>query len=318
MTDLKYAGNIVTETREYTPEEVKMLEEFRKTHPVESTIKAHRLLWMDNNMVKGASMYMECLWLWEGKTTSGTTEEPHVHEFDEVIGFISTDKANPSELDARMEIILGDETHYLTKSCLVHVPAGMKHCPLTFREVNRPVFFFTLAPVSTYGRTSDHLGNKPKADPVKANFVPPEKPDASGTRYGRYIVTGLKPKELPPRQGPPTAETARVVSLDNDMSPGAFYAEFVWVWSGTTTMAPDGHAHQWDELIGIIGSDRENPRELGGEVSIILGDEKHTLTQSSLIFVPGGLFHCPLEFKNIEKPVLCFTVGNTTEYTIIK
>ena len=58
MAELKYTGNIVTKTREYTPEEIKMLEEFTRKHPVESTVKAHRLLWMDNNMVQGASMYM--------------------------------------------------------------------------------------------------------------------------------------------------------------------------------------------------------------------------------------------------------------------
>jgi hypothetical protein len=318
MANLKYNGNIVNKTREYTAEETKMLEEFKKKNPIESTVKSLRLLWMDENMVKGASMYMECLWLWEGKTTSGTSEEPHVHDFDEVIGFISTDKANPGELDARMEIILGDETHYLTKSCLVHVPAGMKHCPLTFREVNRPVFFFTLAPVNRYGRTSENFGSQEKKTPVESTFIPPEEPDASGTRYGRYIITGEKARKLPPRKGPRTAEATRVVSLDGGISPGAFYVDFAWIWSGNTTMAPEGHSHDWDELIGIVGFDRENPRKLGGEVSIILGDEKHTLEKSSLIFVPGGLMHCPLEYKNIEKPVLCFTIGNTTEYTLHK
>ena len=317
MTELKYASNIITETREYTPEEMKKLEEFQKAHPVESTVKGHRLLWMDNNMVKGASMYMECLWLWEGKTTSGTTEEPHVHDFDEVIGFISSDKSNPKELDARMEIILGDETHYLTKSCLVHIPAGMKHCPLTFREVNRPVFFFTLAPVSAYGRTSQSPDQKNKIAPVKTEFVPPE-PDTSGTRYGRYIITDVKPKPRPPRQGPPTAESTRIVSLDGSKSPGAFYVDFVWIWSGNLTMAPEPHAHQWEEMIGIVGSDRENPKALGGNISIDMDGDKYELKQSCLVYVPGGVKHCPIEFKNIKMPVLCFTVGNTTEYTLEK
>ena len=319
MTELKYAGNIVTETREYTREEIAKIEEFiRRNPPVESTVEALRLLWMDDSMVAGASMYMECLWLWEGVTTSGTTEQPHVHEFDEVIGFISTDKDSPGELDARMEIILGDETHYLTKSCLVHVPAGMKHCPLTFREVNRPVFFFTLAPVSTYGRQAEDMNPPGSTVPAKTEFMPPDKADASGTRYGRYIITEAFPRKFPPRSGPPTAETTRVVSLDDDMSKGAFYADFAWIWSGTTTMAPKGHAHEWDEMIGIIGSDRDNPRQLGGEVTILLGDEEHLLTQSSLIFIPGGLTHCPLEFKDIKTPVLCFTVGNTVKYSIVE
>lgn len=316
MANLKYASNIVTKTREYTPEELEMIAEMKEKNRVVTDVEALRLLWMDENMVKGASMYMECIWLYEGKTTSGTTEQPHTHDFPEVIGFISTDKDNPGELDARMEIILGDETHYLTQSCLVHIPAGMKHCPLTFREVNRPVFFFTLAPISSYGRTPQTLNPQGKVKPPKVTFMPPEEPDASGTRYGRYIITQARP--LPPRKGPPTAEATRVVSLDDEISKGAFYADFAWIWSGTTTMAPEGHAHDWDELIGIVSFDRDNPRQVAGEVSIRLGDETHRLDQSSLVFVPGGLEHCPLEFKNIEKPVLCFTIGNTATYSIIK
>src|SRR4030042_1018672 len=182
MTALRYAKNIITGTREYTPQEIARIQEMMKKRPITATVKLLRLLWMDDTKVKGASFYMECIWLWEGKTTSGTTEEPHVHDFDEVIGFISSDPENPKELDARMEIILGDETHFLTKSCLVHVPAGMKHCPLTFREVNPPVFFFTLAPISRYGRTSENVKSK-QATASKPPAFTPLPPDRKGSKY---------------------------------------------------------------------------------------------------------------------------------------
>lgn len=319
MTGLKHAENIVTDTREYTPEEMAKIEEMLKKNPIQSTVEGLRLLWMDDEKVKGANFYMECLWLREGKTTSGTTEEPHHHDFDEVIGFISTDPDNPGELDARMEIILGDETHFLTKSCLVYVPAGMKHCPLTFREVNRPVFFFTLAPISRYGRTS--VTTELKAGQSKQPFYPRPEPDASGTRYGRFIVTKPKPHwdpkspPPPPPPGPRTAKTNQIVSLDSEVLPGAFYVDFVWIWSGDMTMAPEAHSHDFDEMIGIIGfPGKENPRAVVGEVNVTLGDEKHTIRQSCLIYVPGGLSHCPIEFKKIEKPVLCFTIGNTPKW----
>ena len=188
MARRRFAKNIVTDTKEYTPKGMVQIQKMLRDNPIKSTIEMERLLWMDDTKVKGASFYMECIWLWNGKTTSGTTEEPHVHPFDEVIGFISTDPENPKELDARMEIILGDETHFLTKSCLVHVPAGMKHCPLTFREVNRPVFFFTLAPISRYGRRSEKMNPQEAAKVKIPDFKPPEK-DANGSRYARYIVT---------------------------------------------------------------------------------------------------------------------------------
>ncbi len=318
MAGLSYAKNIVTDTREYSPEEIAKIREMQKSHPVDTTVEILRLLWMDDTKVSGASFYMECIWLWEGVTTSGTTEEPHTHDFDEVIGFIGTNPENPRDLDARMEIILGDETHFLTKSCLVHIRAGMKHCPLTFREVKRPVFFFTLAPISRYGRTSEMMTQQGSTAPKAPEFIPPE-PDASGTRYGRYIITEPKPhwSGPPPERpaGPPRARATQVVSLDSEASPGAFYVDFVWIWSGDMTMSPQPHAHDFDEMIGIIGSDREHPRAVDGDVSIVIGDEKHTIKQSSLVFLPKRLRHCPIEFKNITRPVLCFTVGNTPKWS---
>jgi hypothetical protein len=321
MAPLLYSKNVVTDTREYTPQEIAQIQEMMKKSPITSTIKLLRLLWMDDSKVKGASFYMECIWLWEGVTTSGTTEEPHVHDFDEVIGFISTDANHPRELDARMEIILGDETHYLTKSCLVHVPAGMKHCPLTFREVNRPVFFFTLAPISRYGRTAERT-KPPQMTAIKKSTFALPPPDKSGRRYARYIITEpaphwpSNPAERRPPPPKPTAKTTHMVSLNSDVSPGAFYVDFVWIWSGDMTMAPQPHAHDFDEMVGLIGypPDRENPRAVGGDVSIMLADEKHRIKQSSLIFVPKGLQHCPIEFKNIKTPVLCFTIGNTPKW----
>jgi len=292
----------------------------KKGPPIKSTIELMRLLWMDDTKVAGATFYMECIWLWGGKTTSGTTEAPHQHAHDEVIGFISSDPDNPRELDAKMEILLGgDETHWLTKSCLVHIPAGMKHCPLTFREVNRPVFFFTLMPISRYGRKDEQLvGGKAPEIKIPEFKLPPK--DKNGSRYARYIITepkrhGPPPDKSKPAPPRPKAKTNQIVSLDSEVSPGAFYVDFVWIWSGDMTMAPEPHAHDFDEMIGLVsGPDKANPREMNGDVSIKIKGDDYKIKQSSLIFVPKGVMHCPIEFKKIKRPVLCFTVGNTTKW----
>ncbi len=322
MPELRYAKNIVTDTREYTKEEIAMMQEMmKKGPPIKSTIELIRLLWMDATKVAGATFYMECIWLWGGKTTSGTTEAPHQHAHDEVIGFISSNPDNPKELDAKMEILLGgEETHWLTKSCLVHIPAGMKHCPLTFREVNRPVFFFTLMPISQYGRKSEEpIGGKEPEIKIPEFKAPPK--DKSGSRYARYIVTepkrhGPPPDKSRPMPPPPKAKTSHIVSLDSEVSPGAFYVDFVWIWSGDMTMAPEPHAHDFDEMIGLVsGPDKANPRAMNGNVSIKIAGDDYKIKQSSLIFVPKGVMHCPIEFKDIKRPVLCFTIGNTTTWS---
>jgi len=322
MTKLPYAKNIVTETREYTKEELDMIAEMMKKSPIKSTIEMERLLWMDDEKVKGATFYMECIWLWGGKTTSGTTEAPHQHAHDEVIGFISSDPDNPKDLDARMEIILGDETHFLTKSCLIYIPAGMKHCPLTFREVNRPVFFFTLMPINRYGRKSeDPVGKEPTINIPK--FKTPPK-DKNGSRYARFIITEPKShapsvKKNQPAPPPPKAKTSHMVSLDNEVLPGAFYVDFVWIWSGDMTMAPEAHAHNWDEMIGLVNwGDKKNIRKIGGDVSINIAGKDYDIEQSSLVFVPKNVKHCPIEFKKIKRPVLCFTIGHAKKWSQTK
>jgi hypothetical protein len=320
MAQPRYAKNIVTDTREYTPEEIARIKKAMKDGPIKSTIELLRLLWMDDEKVKNANFYMECVWLWGGKTTSGTTEEPHVHPFPEVIGFISSDPDNPGDLDARMEIILGDETHFLTKSCLVYIPPGMKHCPLTFREVNRPVFFFTLAPISRYGRRSEKMSAKEAAKIEIPKFRAPRK-DANGSRYARYIITS--PKSHTPRRmrrnpppPPPKAKASHIVSLDSEVIPGAFYADFVWIWSGDMTMAPASHAHDWDEMIGLVGGcGKDNPRFIDGDLTIAIDNKAYPIKQSSLVYIPPGVEHCPIEFKNIRQPVLCFTIGNSRKWT---
>ncbi len=319
MSTLPYAKNIITVTKEYTAEEMKKINEFREKFPFTSTVGMERLLWMDDSMVKGAEFYMECIWLWPGNTPAGTTEEPHAHPFPEVIGFMSTDPDNPHELGGRMEIHLGDEVHHLTKSCLVFIPPGLRHCPLTFREVGRPTFFFTLAPVSRYGRKSELMAREATAHVVIPDFkAPPE--DKNGQRYTRYIATepishrseNARSKEA---EAPRKVKSTQLVSLDGSVHEGAFYVDFVWIWSGTMTMA-ENHAHDWDEMIGLIGyPTREKPREIDKGVSLKMGADIYTMQKSSLVYVPKNVPHAPIYFKDIQKPVLCFTIGNAPKWT---
>src|SRR4030042_4511762 len=133
-------------------------------------------------------------------------------------------------------------------------------------------------------------------------------PEPSREEVRRSIITepaphrpSNPPEQRPPPPPRPTAKATQIVSLNSEVSPGAFYVAFVWIWSGEMTMSPEAHTHDFDEMVGIIGypADREHPGEVGNDVSIVLGDEKHAVNQSSLIFVPKGLVHCPIEFKNI-------------------
>jgi hypothetical protein len=72
---------------------------------------------------------------------------------------------------------------------------------------------------------------------------------------------------------------------------------------------PMSHSHDYDEVIAFFGTDHDNPYNLGAEVELWLGDEKHIITKTSLVFIPAGLKHCPLIFLRVDKPVFHYTTG---------
>ena len=72
-----------------------------------------------------------------------------------------------------------------------------------------------------------------------------------------------------------------------------------------------------DEIIGFFGTDTENVFDLGGEIEFWLEDEKYLLTKSCLIFIPGGMKHCPIKFLKIDRPIFHFLMVTGGEYTEI-
>jgi hypothetical protein len=138
----------------------------------------------------------------------------------------------------------------------------------------------------------------------------------SETKYGKYIITELKPKVKAPWIPVFTPEELiPVLFMDNSVVEGAFYVESAW------TMPPfaekthgETHAHDYDEVLGFFGSDTENPHDLNAEAEVRLGDEVHTVTKSCLIFVPKGLPHGPIDFKRIDRPIFHFSCGMSKKY----
>ena len=87
-----------------------------------------------------------------------------------------------------------------------------------------------------------------------------------------------------------------------------------WYWKATNGEGTPSHTHDFDEVVGFVGSDPQNPRDLGGEVEFWLEDEKYLLTKSCLIYVPKGLRHCPLTVNRVDRPILFLAVSVTDKY----
>jgi hypothetical protein len=138
MAELKNQKYILTELK--TPAHVQEMS-------ADYATRATRVLWLDSDAIEGA-FHVNCSWYWKATETSSTPA--HTHDCDEVIAFFGSDVKNPHDLCGEVEIWLEDEKYNLTKSCLIFVPKGMRHCPLRVVRADRPIFHFTTVPEGKY------------------------------------------------------------------------------------------------------------------------------------------------------------------------
>jgi hypothetical protein len=111
------------------------------------------VMWLDGEVIPGA-FYSESVWIWPDCASEKPAALEHTHNFTEVVTFFGTDFNNPKDLCGEVEFWLDGEKHVMTKSCLIYVPAGMKHCPLIVRRIDRPIFHFTVGLGGDYVRKS--------------------------------------------------------------------------------------------------------------------------------------------------------------------
>ena len=91
---------------------------------------------------------------------------------------------------------------------------------------------------------------------------------------------------------------------------------------GNRPGGPQPHKHEYSELLVYLGTNPDDPDELGGEIEIWLGEgdelEKVTLTASSSILIPPGLAHLPLFYKNVYRPIIhVLVMFDSTDYDFI-
>lgn len=134
------------------------------------------------------------------------------------------------------------------------------------------------------------------------------------SKYGKYIITELN---APFDAAAATAYAqwaTRILWIDDKVVPGAFQMNVSWYRKPNDTLMAAPHRHDCDELIGFLGSNPDEPKDMGGEVEFRLEDEKHVITQSCLIFVPKGMKRSPLIITRVDRPILHFSIVMSGRY----
>jgi hypothetical protein len=71
----------------------------------------------------------------------------------------------------------------------------------------------------------------------------------------------------------------------------------------------EGHVHpEFDMYLTFMGLDPKNIQDLGGEIVMYMGkdkeQEKFVITTPTTVYIPKGVWHCPLDFVKVTKPML--------------
>ena len=149
MTGTKYGKYIITEKKgkiydapwiaEYKPEELT------------------GMLGLDSEVIEGA-FFVGSAWFWPPVANrTGRNVRPHKHDYDEVLAQFGTNFEDPNDLCGEMEIWLDDEKHIITKSSLIFIPKGLKHGPIKWNRVDRPIFQFGVHTGKKYFKEKKHL-----------------------------------------------------------------------------------------------------------------------------------------------------------------
>jgi hypothetical protein len=95
----------------------------------------------DNDIIEG-SKYFSAMIMGE-EATKGAGHGPHIHQDPELLVALGTDPANPKDLGADMEMCMGPEmeSHIITESTMIWIPAKFVHCPFRILKVRRPFIF---------------------------------------------------------------------------------------------------------------------------------------------------------------------------------
>jgi hypothetical protein len=131
---------------------------------------------------------------------------------------------------------------------------------------------------------------------------PPWPKGTTGNKYGHLFSTKLREQTMVPEYVPGPQAYFRGAS---DL-PGAGMNMGWQIMVKPFKMELESHHHDVDEYLIFLGA--TFPDLVGtfdAEVELFLGTEyeKHTITEATILYIPRGLEHNPLEFKRIGKPL---------------
>ena len=126
----------------------------------------------------------------------------------------------------------------------------------------------------------------------------------SELKYSRYFLNELPPEQRFKGFG---KMPSMIAYTDNDIIEGSKY--FSVMIMGPEAVRHPGHGphiHQDPELLVLLGTDMEKPRDLGARIEMCMGPEmeSHIVAESTMIWIPARFIHAPYRVLEVTRPFI--------------
>jgi hypothetical protein len=136
---------------------------------------------------------------------------------------------------------------------------------------------------------------------------------ANKSKYGKYFQSGIPPAWASIGHAGPT-----VCYLDDRLIKGCFCYTAAMImrtpppetvanvnteWGG---ISHGPHEHPYPEVIMHLGTNPDDPYDLGAEVELCMGPEmeRHIITKSTITFIPAHFIHGPWTVIKVDRPFI--------------
>lgn len=130
------------------------------------------------------------------------------------------------------------------------------------------------------------------------------------TNYRKYLVTEPV-REVGANMKIKGMTLPTYTYMSNALVPDCnVYLELSWIYEmpDPPLVVPASHAHPYDQITFLVGSDPHHPEYLGAELESHLGGQKITASKTGCTFMPRNVEHGHLEWKKFERPHMMMSI----------
>ncbi|NLD37851.1 MAG: hypothetical protein GX654_13370 [Desulfatiglans sp.] len=128
------------------------------------------------------------------------------------------------------------------------------------------------------------------------------------SKYEKYIVRGIATKESIPGVMPSAfGEPEGWAGIDHRMK---------WDYVSKPVQIEEAHSHDFEEFLCFMGTNPADTEEFGAEIDVLMGKEgeKQVINTPTVVVIPRGMVHSPINFRKVDKPVIYSSIYMAKEY----